>query len=411
MSIVIRKGYKFRLNTSPVGEALMRQFAGCNRFLWIRALALQKERLDSKQSCLSYNKLANMLPMWKKEHPFLADAPSQPLQQTLKALDKAIKEAFDKANPKRFPVFKKRGQCKDSFRYPQGFEISNNRIFLPKIGWVGFCKSQYIKGKPKNVTVSREIDHWYVSVQTEIKVSNPVHPSVKAVGIDLGIKKMVALSDGTHIEPINAFMNAQKKLAKLQRCIAKKVKFSSNRYKLVKKIQKLHWHIANIRKDYLHKASCTLSKNHAIVCMEDLQVRNMSKSSKGSIEKPGGNVKAKSGLNKAILDQGWGELTRQLSYKQYWRGGVIVLVPPQYTSQKCSECGHIEADNRPSQAVFHCQACGNTENADTNGAKNILREGLSRLACPEKGAAFIEHRETVQSGRSLKQEIRSRLVA
>ena len=88
-----------------------------------------------------------------------------------------------------------------------------------------------------------------------------------------------------------------------------------------------------------------------------------------------------------------------------------MLVPPQYTSQKCSECGHIEADNRPSQAVFHCQACGNTENADTNGAKNILREGLSRLACPEKGAAFIGHREMVQSGRSLKQEIRSRLVA
>ncbi len=217
--MVIRKGYKFRLNSSPAGEELMRQFAGCNRFLWNEALALQKERLDNKQSCLPYNKLANMLPMWKKEHPFLAEAPSQTLQQTLKALAKATKEAFDKANQKRFPVFKKRGQCKNGFRYPQGFEISINRICLPKIGWVGFRKSQYIKGKPKNVTVSREIDHWYVSVRTDIKVSNPVHPSVKAVGIDLGIKKMVALSDGTHIEPINAFMNSQKKLAKLHKML------------------------------------------------------------------------------------------------------------------------------------------------------------------------------------------------
>jgi putative transposase len=137
----------------------------------------------------------------------------------------------------------------------------------------------------------------------------------------------------------------------------------------------------------------------------------MSKSASGTIEKAGRNVRAKSGLNKAILDQGWGELTRQLSYKQYWRGGVVVLIPPQYTSQQCSECVHVETDNRPSRAVFHCQACGHTENADTNAAKNILREGLSRLARPEKGAAFIEHRETVQSGRSLKQEIRSRLVA
>ena len=93
--MIIRKGYRFRLNTSPADEALMRQFAGCSRFLWNKALALQKGRLDDKQSCLSYNKLANMLPAWKKEHPFLADAPSQALQQTLKALDKAIKEAFD----------------------------------------------------------------------------------------------------------------------------------------------------------------------------------------------------------------------------------------------------------------------------------------------------------------------------
>jgi putative transposase len=409
--MVIRKGYKFRLNTSPADEALMRQFAGCSRFLWNKALALQKGRLDDKQSCLSYNKLANMLPAWKKEHPFLADAPSQALQQTLKALDKAIKEAFDKANPKRFPVLKKRGHSRDSFRYPQGFDISNARVLFPKIGWIGFRKSQFIKGKPKNVTVSRDIDHWYVSIQTEQKVSEPAHPSVKTVGIDLGIKKMIAQSDGNYIAPINSFRKAQAKLAKLQRQLARKVKVSSNWHKRVKKIHKLHWHIANIRKDYLHKASYALSKSHAIVCMEDLQVRNMSKSASGTIEKAGRNVRAKSGLNKAILDQGWGELTRQLSYKQYWRGGVVVLIPPQYTSQQCSECVHVETDNRPSRAVFHCQACGHTENADTNAAKNILREGLSRLARPEKGAAFIEHRETVQSGRSLKQEIRSRLVA
>lgn len=231
----------------------MRQFAGCRRFLWNKALALQKGRLDDKQSCLSYNKLANMLPAWKKEHSFLADAPSQALQQTLKALDKAIKEAFDKANPKRFPVFKKRGQCKDSFRYPQGFDISNARVLLPKIGWIGFSKSQFIKGKPKNVTVSREINHWYISIQTEQNVSEPAHPSVKTVGIDLGIKKLIAQSDGNYIAPINSFSKAQAKLAKVQRQLARKVKFSSNWHKQVKKIQKLHWHIANIRKDYLHK--------------------------------------------------------------------------------------------------------------------------------------------------------------
>jgi putative transposase len=131
------------------------------------------------------------------------------------------------------------------------------------------------------VTVSREIDHWHVSIQTEQKVAVPKHTSIKAVGIVLGIRKMVALSDGTHIDPINSFRKAQRKIAVHQHKLSSKVKFSKNWHKQLKKIQKLHWHIANTRKDYLHKASYTLSKNHAIMCMEDLQVRNMSRSAKG----------------------------------------------------------------------------------------------------------------------------------
>ncbi len=399
--MLIRKGYKFRLKTSPADESLASKFAGCNRFVWNKALVLQKERLDSKQSCLSYNNLANMLPKWKQEHPFLLEAPSQTLQQTLKSLDKALKEAFDKTNPKRFPVFKKRGRSKDSFRYPQGFEIKNSRIFLPKIGWIGFRKSRHINGAIKNVTVSREIDNWYASVQTEHEVGSPVHHSKTQIGIDLGVSKLIAQSDGKDVEPVNSFRKAQKRLSKLQQDLARKVKFSSNWQKQVKKIQKLQNDITNIRKDYLHKASNTISKNHAIVCMEDLQVKNMTRSAKGTIEKPGKNVKAKAGLNKAILDQGWGELQRQLAYKLQWRGGILILVPPQYTSQECSECGHTEKANRPSQKIFHCQACGYTENADTNAAKNILREGLSRLACGD----------AAQSVRSVKQEVRFRIAA
>jgi putative transposase len=227
---------------------------------------------------------------------------------------------------------------------------------------MGFRKSRHIKGKPNNVTVFCEIDHWYVSIQTEIKVSKePVYPSTNAVEIDLGIKKMIALSDGAYIPPINAFQSAQQKLGRLQRQLSRKVKFSNNCSKLVKKIRKLQWHTANIREDYLQKSSCTLSKNHAIVCIEELSVSSMSRSAKGTIETPGRNVKAKTGLNKAILDQGRGELKRQLGYKQSWRVGLLVVVPRQYTSQQCSECGYVDSDNRPSQAMLHCQAYGHTE--------------------------------------------------
>ena len=172
---------------------------------------MQKERLDNKQRCLSYNGLCKLLPIWKKEHSFLADAPSQTLQQTLKSLSRALSESFDPANTKESPVFKRKYKNRECFHYPQGFKISNTRIFLPKIGWVGFRKSRHIKGKPKNVTVFKEIDHWYISIETESKIDDQGHPSTMAVGADLGIKKMIALSDGAYIPSINVFRSEQQK--------------------------------------------------------------------------------------------------------------------------------------------------------------------------------------------------------
>jgi putative transposase len=138
---------------------------------------------------LRYVEIAKLLTGWKKEEEtaWLAEAQSQTMQQTLKFLDKAIKEAFDKKNPKRFPRFKKKGKSTDSFRYPQGFKLDGNRIFLPKIGWVRFIKSREIEGSLRNVTVSRRGDHWYVSIQTEREIDEPIHSSTSAVGIDLGI--------------------------------------------------------------------------------------------------------------------------------------------------------------------------------------------------------------------------------
>lgn len=144
------------------------------------------------------------------------------------------------------------------------------------------------------------------------------------VGLDAGITKLATLSDGTVFEPVNSFKTSQKKLATFQRQLSRKVKFSANWQKQKRKIQRLHSHIANIRKDYLHKATTKISKNHAMIAIEDLKVSNMSKSAKGTAEQHGRNVKAKSGLNRAILDQGWHEMRRQLEYKQLWRGGQVL---------------------------------------------------------------------------------------
>jgi len=142
----------------------------------------------------------------------------------------------------------------------------------------------------------------------------------------------------------------------------------------------LHHHIANIRHDYLHKVTTTLSKNHAMIVVEDLKVANMSKSASGTIEKQGKNVKAKSGLNKSILDQGWSMLVGMIEYKQEWRGGLVVKVDPKYTSQTCSSCGHVAKENRLTQAEFSCVECGFSENADLNASRNILAVGHTVLS-------------------------------
>ena len=186
----------------------------------------------------------------------------------------------------------------------------------------------------------------------------------------------------------------QAKLAKYQRRMAHKQKFSNNWKKAKAKVKKTHTQIANARRDFLHKATTTISQNHALVFVEDLQVSNMSRSAAGTGENPGKNVAAKSGLNKAILDQGWGEFRRQLDYKMAWNGGILFAVPAHYTSQECPECHHVSADNRQTQARFVCVECSYENHADVVGAINVLERGHRLLACGD--AAF---------SRSMKQEL------
>ena len=380
--MLIRKAFKYRLKTNRPIESKMIQFAGCCRFVWNKALSLQKERLEAGESCLNYTQLCNRLVQWKKETIFLNDAPSQALQQTLKNLDKALTEALDKKNPKRFPRFKKKG-LHDSFRFPQGFKIDGNRIFLPKIGWVRFFNSRDMEGLPKNITVSRQGEHWFASVQVEVEIGKPVHPSESAIGIDMGVKRFATLSDGTFIEPLSSFSKLEKKLAREQRKLSRKVKGSNNRRKQKAKVSKVHIKIANARNDFIHKASTTISKSPAVVVLEDLRIRNMSRSAKGDLDEPGRNVRANSGLNKAILDQGWHEFRRQLEYKQNWLVGMVIAVPSQNTSRTCPACGQVSHENRKTQSRFACMQCGYAENADFVAATNILAVGHTVSACGE----------------------------
>ncbi|CAM3550195.1 transposase [Polaromonas hydrogenivorans] len=395
------QAFKYELMPNGGQQRTMRRFAGACRFAFNKALALQKANHAAGSKFMNYVALANKLPGWKQEFEWLGQAPSQALQQMLKDLERAWKNFFDRRAA--FPKFKKKGQC-ESFRFPQGFRIdqSNSRIFLPKLGWMRYRNSREILGVAKNITISEVGGKWLASIQTEREVEQPIPAATTAIGIDVGIARFATMSDGSFVAPLCSFKKHEKRLAKYQRRMSRKTRFSKNWHKAKRKVQKVHADIANTRKDFLHKTTSDLSKNHAMVAIEDLQVRNMSKSAAGNAEKPGKNVAAKSGLNKAILDQGWFEFRRQLEYKLDWNGGILIAVPPQYTSQTCPCCGHVAKENRQTQARFECVDCGYQNHVDVVGAMNILARGYRVAACGEEGSG--RSRKTPTKPASVKQE-------
>ncbi|MDR1062822.1 MAG: transposase [Azoarcus sp.] len=397
------QAFKYELMPNGEQRRALRRFAGSCRVVFNEALGLQQARHGAGEKKLGYAGLCKLLTDWRnglplpsgRVAPWLKEAPVHPLQQTLKDLERAYKNFFEKRAA--FPRFKRKDQ-KDGFRYPDPKQIKleqgNRRVFLPKLGWLRLRMSREALGEVRNVTVSLSGGKWFVSIQTQRDVPAPVPEAAGAVGVDLGIARFATLSDGTFYAPLSSFRKHEQRLVRCQRAMSRKVKYSNNWKKAKTKVQRMHVRIGNARRDYLHKCSTTISKNHAMVCIEDLQVKNMSKSAAGTANAPGKHVRAKSGLNKSILDQGWFEFRRQLDYKLAWNGGWLIAVPPRNTSRTCPACGHISAENRQTQARFACVECGFEENADVVGAINILARGYRVAACGE----------TAQSGRSMKQE-------
>ena len=410
----INKAYKFRLEPNAEQEVMLTQLVDSARFVWNQILAASFE-MFAKNEYINATSLVNKI-MDLKNNPDFSFLKSQSnavsLQQKIRDLASAWSRFFDpkvharykenKKKPKKsksfklldgtelqlrplMPQWKRKIDRRDSMRlvqFDKYCRVEGNRVKLPNgVGFVKFRKSQDIIGTIKNITISKKSGHWYVSFGCERALDqNPIHPSTSAIGIDLGVTKLITTSEGQHIQPKNSFKANQIKLAALQRQLSRKVLFSQNWKKQNRKIQKLHHHIANIRHDYLHKITTAISKNHAMIACEDLKVANMSKSASGTLENKGRNVKAKSGLNKSILDQGWGMMIDMLEYKQHWQGGVLIKVNPRYTSQTCSQCQHITKENRQTQAKFECVKCGHKANADVNAAKNILAAGHAVLS-------------------------------
>jgi putative transposase len=404
------KAYRFQLRCKPAQERALRRFAGGLRWVWNQSLAQQRERHERGEKFAGYAQMCTWLTAWRHapETAWLAEGPIHPQQQALRRLEAAYKRFFEAARAGQAggrggvkpPRFKARGQ-EPGIRFPdpKQFELDavnarQARLKLPKLGWLRLRLSQPVDGALRNVSLTREGvgqgagpgARWHVALQVECAQTLGALDVAPTLGIDLGVAAFAATSEGELVEPLRALAKQQVRLARYQRSVSRKVKGSANRKKAAARLGALHRRIARQRTDWLHQLSTRLADEHAVIALEDLRIQAMSASARGTAEAPGRNVRQKAGLNRGILDAAWGEFARQLAYKVQWRGGRVMLVPAAYTSRTCRICGHESADNRRTQALFSCVACGYTENADVHAAKNILAAGHAVWARERQGA-------------------------
>jgi putative transposase len=379
--MLLRKANLYRLDPTPDQAATFGQWAGACRLVFNLGLEQRRDWWRPGRR-FSYASQCQELTMLRSEVDWLAAVPVHALQQALKDLDQAYRNGW--AGRAERPTPRKRG-LNDSFRFPDpntfAFKRLSRRVGavkLPKVGWVKFTLDRALLGDPRNITVTRRLGHWYIAVQCEREMLDPLPSSLPATGLDRGVAVFAASSEGRLFEALHAWRRIERKLAKAQRKLARMVKLSQGWRKQKARIAKLHAKAADARRDYLHKLSTEIAKSHGTVVVEKLQIKNMSRSARGTIEQPGKNVRAKAGLNRSILDQGWGMFGGFLKYKLAERGGTLIEVDPAYTSQTCSCCGIVDAASRVSRDRFVCRACGHDEHADVNAAKNILRRGTSQ---------------------------------
>lgn len=345
----------------------------------------------TQEHALTYTQQATQLPEIKEVRPEYNDMHSQVLQDVLRRVDKAYQAFFRRVKEGKtagYPRFHGYGRY-ESFTFPQsGFSLTeDNRVCLSKIGTI---KVKIPKGRSANppvgemktCTIKRETNHWYVIFTCELEQEIVYHPSEESAGIDLGLLHFATLSDGSTIENPRYLRQAEQKLKKLQEALSRKKRGSKRQRKAAQRVGKTHRHIRNQRKDFHHKEAGKLVTQYQTIVFEKLAPSNMSKRPKPKQDETSGQylpngASAKAGLNKSILDAGWGQFQQICESKAACAGSRVLFVSPKYTSQMCSGCGAIV--QKELEERWHACSCGCSLDRDHNAAKNILQLGLQAL--------------------------------
>lgn len=365
--MVINKAYSFRLYPNETQKALLaRHFGSCrfvyNAFLRARIDFYAANKGTEKQG-LTYTDTSQMMTDMKRqpEREWLKDVNSQSLQQSLRRLDVAYHNFFNKRA--HFPKFKTK-HGKQSFAVPQHFEVDVEQglLGIPKFTPIKTVFHRPIEGKMKSVNVSKTPSgKYFASILCEIEKEVKQKQTGGEIGIDLGLKSFAVTSEGVAVPAPKFLRTSQDKLTRLQRLLSHKVKGSSNRNKARAKVARIHEKITNQRNDFLHKLSHRLVSENQAIYAEDLNVRGMT---------------ANHHLAKSVSDAGWAEFIRQIKYKSEWNGvhfGQIDRFFP--SSKRCHACGWINQSLTLADREWTCQGCGQVVDRDLNAAQNILQFG------------------------------------
>jgi IS605 OrfB family transposase len=398
-------GRRYRLALTGQQEQRLVQWSGALRALW--NAALEQRRMAWRDCAVSVGLVEQCrdLTAARAEIRWLADVPAQTAQQTLRDLDRAYSNFF--TGRAAFPRWRTR-RAAAGLRFAQGVEVRrlNRRwgeVRLPKLGWIRFRWTRPPGGQVKHATLTRDALGWHISLCVKLD-QQPAEPNGgPAVGVDRGVVALAATSDGDQIRPEFWTAGERKRRRTLEQHLARQHRGSNRRRQTVAQLARLSARVARRRQHHLHKLSHKLTTERGLVAIEQLNVRSMTRSARGTIEQPGTNVLAKAGLNREILERGWSELHRQLQYKTAWYGSQLVTVPAAYSSQTCSECGVIDRESRESQARFRCRACGHTQNADINAARVILTRALNQQQHMARGRR-VTARGDLGDARSVKRE-------